>query len=200
MITRTKHLLFRFGQISTLGVAAALAMAAAPLHPSAPDGPTRLSDEVLAPPVTAEARPQPRFITFEHPVVGLPINSNFGMRHLAGEQARMHEGVDIAAPSGSRVLASAEGTVVRTGFDTGYGNFIELRHPNGVRTFYGHLSAIESGIQSGARVGGGQLIGRVGSTGHSTGPHLHFEVRTRTGAKLNPIGYIDQTFEIPTSA
>lgn len=201
MIKTARHLLFRFGQASTLAATAALAMAAAPLQPGLDEAPVVMAAAVTAPPVVAEARPQPRFITFQKPVTGRPINSNFGVRHLTGEaEARMHQGVDIAAPTGARVLSSAEGTVVRTGHDSGYGNFIEIRHPNGVRTFYGHLSAIEAGVAAGARVGGGQLIGRVGSTGYSTGPHLHFEVRTRDGARLNPTGYLDRTFEIPSAA
>lgn len=197
MVTTARHLLFRFGQLSTLAMVAALAMAAAPQALSAAAPAAERTHAPVAPPVLAEPTPFVRVITFERPVAGRPINSNFGWRHLQGEaHGRMHQGVDISAPTGARVLASAEGTVVRSGYDSGYGNFIEIRHPNGVNTFYGHLSAIEAGMTSGARVGGGQLIGRVGSTGYSTGPHLHFEVRRR-GERLNPSHYLGREFELP---
>ena len=198
MISTAKNLLFRFGQISTLTMVAALAMAAAPQALSAVEAngetTSRAAEAPIDPPVIARPTPMLRVMTFERPVDGHPINSNFGIRHLVGEaQPRMHQGVDIAAPTGARVLASAEGTVTSSGYDSGYGNFVEIRHPNGLRTFYGHLSAIEQGVVAGVRVGGGQLIGRVGSTGYSTGPHLHFEVRRR-GERLNPAEYLGRQF------
>lgn len=196
MITTAKNLLFRFGQLSTLMMVGALAMAAAPQALSAVEtnGVTTGQTAPIDPPVIARPTPVLRIMTFERPVAGYPINSNYGVRHLAGEaHPRMHLGVDIAAPMGARVLASAEGTVTSTGYDSGYGNFVEIRHPNGLRTFYGHLSAIEDGMTPGVRVGGGQLIGRVGSTGYSTGPHLHFEVRRR-GERLNPSEYLGRQF------
>jgi len=85
-------------------------------------------------------------------------------------------GVDIAAPTGTQVLASAGGTVLlaRYGWNGAYGNFVIIRHPNGTETLYGHLSKIVT--HTGASVEKGELIGNVGSTGRSTGPHLHFEV------------------------
>ena len=177
MLSTARSLLYRFGQLSTLAMVAALAMAAAPQALSAVElDPAPASSGPVAPPVIARPVPMVRVMTFERPVVGHAINSNFGIRHLVGEAGpRMHQGVDIAAPTGSPVLSSAQGVIVRTGYDAGgYGNFIEVRHPNGLTTFYGHLSAITQGIVSGAEVEGGQQIGRVGSTGHSTGPHLHF--------------------------
>lgn len=198
MISAAKNLLFRFGQLSTLGMVAALAMAAAPQALSAVETngemTSRAASAPIDPPVIARPTPIVRVMTFERPIDGRPINSNFGIRHLVGEDhPRMHQGVDIAAPTGARVLASAEGTVTSAGYDSGYGNFVEIRHPNGLTTFYGHLSAIEQGVVAGARVGGGQLIGRVGSTGYSTGPHLHFEVRRR-GERLNPAEYLGRQF------
>jgi murein DD-endopeptidase MepM/ murein hydrolase activator NlpD len=202
MISTAKNLLFRFGQLSTLMVVGALAMAAAPQTLGQVQANTRTTAREAAPidpPVVARATPFQRIMTFERPVAGRPINSNYGIRRLAGEaHPRMHLGVDIAAPTGARVLASAEGTVTSSGYDSGYGNFVEIRHPNGLRTFYGHLSAIERGVVVGARVGGGQLIGRVGSTGYSTGPHLHFEVRRR-GERLNPAQYLGRQFVIAES-
>lgn len=196
MLSTARSLLYRFGQLSTLAMVAALAMAAAPQALSAVElDSAPASSGPVAPPVIARPVPMVRVMTFERPVVGHAINSNFGIRHLVGEAGpRMHQGVDIAAPTGSPVLSSAQGVIVRTGYDAGgYGNFIEVRHPNGLTTFYGHLSAITQGIVSGAEVEGGQQIGRVGSTGHSTGPHLHFEVRRR-GARLDPVEYLGRQF------
>ena len=195
MVSTAKLILYRFGQVSTLAVVAGMAMAAAPealIVAQAEAEP--VVAETVPPPVVAEPVAFVRTIRFERPVANHPINSNFGIRRLQGEaHARMHQGVDIAAPQGSRVLASAEGTVTASGYDSGYGNYVEIRHPNGVRTFYGHLSRIEQGVVAGARIGGGQLSGRVGSTGYSTGPHLHFEVRRR-GERLNPAHYLGREF------
>ena len=195
MFSTARSLLFRFGQLSTLAMVAALAMAAAPQALSAVEIDASEQAEPIAPPVVAHPTPVVRVMTFERPVAGHSINSNYGVRHLVGEAgARMHQGVDIAAPSGSPVLASAQGVVVRTGYDAaGYGNFVEIRHPNGLTTFYGHMRSIATGIRSGTEVTGGQQIGQVGSTGYSTGPHLHFEVRRR-GARLNPVAYLGRQF------
>ena len=198
MVSTAKSLLFRFGQLSTLALTGALAMAAAPQALSAahtaPVEPTEAPSIPIAPPVVARPTPVVRVMTFERPVANHPINSNFGIRHLVGEDApRMHQGVDIAAPTGAPVLASAQGTVVRSGYDHGYGNFVEIRHPNGLTTFYGHLSAVARGVAAGVEVDSGQTIGQVGSTGYSTGPHLHFEVRRR-GARLNPTEYLGRQF------
>lgn len=141
------------------------------------------------------AGPVTRTITFEEPVRGFPINSRFGMRRLGGERgARMHNGVDIAAPTGTAVYASAEGEILRIGRQPdGYGNFIEIRHPNGMTTLYAHLSRID--VASGDRVLAGERIGLVGSTGYSTGPHLHFEVR-RYGMQINPARVVGESFEV----
>lgn len=200
MVSTAKLVLYRFSQLSSLALVAAFAMAAAPQAITAAEDEAKAAApaEVVAPPVVAEPAPFVRRIVFERPVADHPINSRYGLRQLAGEaHARMHQGVDIAAPMGSRVLASAEGVVTSSGYDAGYGNFVEIRHPNGLRTFYGHLSRIERGVVAGARIGGGQLIGRVGSTGRSTGPHLHFEVRRR-GERLNPAHYLGREFVIDT--
>ncbi|WP_312598791.1 M23 family metallopeptidase, partial [Brevundimonas sp.] len=152
----------------------------------------------VAPPIKAEAEkagPVTRQIVFTAPVRGYAINSVFGLRKLAIEaKARAHKGVDIAAPQGTSVFTAAEGHVLRTGYDAGgYGNFIEVRHPNGMTTLYGHLSRID--VASGDRLTPAQRIGLVGSTGYSTGPHLHFEVR-RDGAEVNPTKVMDRHFEI----
>jgi len=88
---------------------------------------------------------------------------------------RRHAGIDFAASSGTPVQAAGEGTVLRAGWSGGYGNLVEIRHRNGVTTRYGHLRGFAQGIRAGARVSQGDVIGFVGSTGLSTGSHLHYE-------------------------
>ncbi len=98
------------------------------------------------------------------------ISSGFGMRW-----GRMHEGIDIALPHGHPVVAARDGRVTFAGWRGGYGYLIIIAHGAGIETYYAHLSRIE--VTVGATVSAGQRIGRVGSTGNSTGPHLHFEIR-----------------------
>lgn len=190
-----RSLLTHSGQTAALVGVAVLAMAMAPADRE-PDIQTLAFPE--PPPITAVAQPAgplTRPITFEEPVRGFAINSRFGMRRLGGEPgARMHKGVDIAAPTGTSVYSSAEGEIVRIGHQPGgYGNFIEMRHPNGMTTMYAHLSRID--VASGDRVLAGERIGLVGSTGYSTGPHLHFEVR-RGGDQVNPSRVVGETFQV----
>jgi murein DD-endopeptidase MepM/ murein hydrolase activator NlpD len=99
---------------------------------------------------------------------------------------RAHTGVDFGAPTGTRVKATGDATVVFAGRRGGYGNLVILRHPNGYETYYAHLSAFATGIRSGRAVGQGQVIAYVGTTGASTGPHLHYEVRI-AGTPYNPM-------------
>lgn len=114
------------------------------------------------------------------------VSSQFGMRsHPVLRRVRMHHGVDYSAPSGTPVVAAASGTVVKAGWENGYGKVVRIRHDRGRTTVYGHLSAIEGGVRAGRRVDQNQLIGRVGSTGLSTGPHLHYEVQ-ENGRPVNP--------------
>ena len=145
--------------------------------------------------VAQPAGPITRLIAFVTPLRGYAINSAFGLRRLASEaRARQHKGVDMAAPSGTTVFAACEGQVLRTGYDAdGYGRFIEVQHPNGMTTLYAHLSRVD--VARGDRVAAEERIGLVGSTGHSTGPHLHFEVR-RDQAQVNPTTVLGQAFEI----
>ncbi len=101
----------------------------------------------------------------------------FGMqRHPLLGYARMHTGVDWAAPRGTSIMAAGDGEVVKAGWMSGYGNYIEVRHANGYATAYGHMTGYAKGMRAGVRVKQGQVIGYVGSTGLSTGPHLHFEI------------------------
>jgi murein DD-endopeptidase MepM/ murein hydrolase activator NlpD len=117
---------------------------------------------------------------FIWPVSG-PITSGFGWRW-----GRMHEGIDIGAACGTPIRAAASGTIVYAGWMDGYGNLIVIDHGGGLATAYGHQSALYVG---GGSVSQGQTIGAVGSTGHSTGCHLHFEVRVN-GTPVNPLNYL----------
>jgi murein DD-endopeptidase MepM/ murein hydrolase activator NlpD len=93
---------------------------------------------------------------------------------------RAHTGVDWAAPLGTPIYASGNGTIEKMGWEGGYGRYIRMRHTNGYETAYGHMSAFAKGIDVGKTVRQGQIIGFVGSTGLSTGPHLHYEIIINT--------------------
>jgi len=115
------------------------------------------------------------------------ISSGFGGRyHPVLHTWRNHQGIDFAAPYGTPVRATADGIVTQVGREVGgYGNLVELRHPNGIRTRYGHLSSFARGLHPGQAVEQGETIGYVGSTGLSTGPHLHYEFLVN-GRPTNP--------------
>ncbi len=114
---------------------------------------------------------------FVYPLSGPRISSDYGLRkHPKLGVTRHHDGIDLAAPNGTPVRAISDGIVVFADPRGGYGNLIVLAHPGGLTSHYGHLQSI--GVAPGTRIKAGQLIGRVGSTGISTGPHLHFEIRT----------------------
>lgn len=117
------------------------------------------------------------------------FSSGFGPRldPMGGSQG-FHAGLDIAAPQGTPVVAAAAGEVIHAGPAGTYGNLVTIRHRDGSETRYGHLSAV--GVKVGDRIGAGAPIGAVGSTGRSTGPHLHFEVRHHGGA-VDPRPYLD---------
>ena len=197
LLPTVRSFLIQSGQATSLAAVAVLAMAAAPLTATPDSAPVKALAVPEAPPMTAVAEPAgpiTRLIAFEAPVRDYEINSPFGLRRLPGQAARNHEGVDIAAPRGTGVYVAAEGAVLRTGYDpAGYGRFVEIRHPNGMTTLYGHLSRLD--VASGDAVGAGTRIGLVGSTGRSTGPHLHFEVR-RGERQVNPVKVMGHTFEV----
>lgn len=126
------------------------------------------------------------------------VSSGYGMRfHPVNGGMTPHLGVDYAAPIGTPVMAVGDGTVEFAGWQNGYGNFIILQHRNGHATAYGHLSRI--GVKKGQRVEQGSVIGAVGSTGVSTGPHLHFEFRDH-GVHKDPLMIAKQGETVPVSA
>jgi murein DD-endopeptidase MepM/ murein hydrolase activator NlpD len=114
--------------------------------------------------------------------VSAPITSPFGWRW-----GRMHEGIDLGAAYGTPIAAAAAGVVIYAGWEGGYGNLVVIDHGGGLATAYGHQSRIA--VVAGQSVSQGEIIGYVGSTGHSTGPHLHFEVRV-DGQAVDPLGYL----------
>ena len=119
---------------------------------------------------------------------GFRISSSFGFRrHPIAGFRKMHQGIDFAAGMGTPVIAPADGVVVEARRWGGYGNWLRIRHPNGLESGYGHLSRYGSGIRAGQRVRQGQVVAYVGSTGASTGPHLHYEI-WRNGQRINPAG------------
>jgi len=125
--------------------------------------------------------------TMSWPVVGT-VTSGFGYRvHPILGKRLMHTGIDIAAASGTAIWAADSGSVVYAAWISGYGNTVAIDHGGGVSTLYAHQSSIAVGY--GQKVKKGQLIGSVGSTGYSTGPHLHFEVRVN-GSPVDPMGYL----------
>ncbi len=115
------------------------------------------------------------------------ISSRFGMRHHPVLRfTRLHAGIDFAAPPGTPILAAGAGRVVEAGPNGGYGRWIKISHSDGLSTGYAHLSRIAPGVRRSARVKQGQVIGYVGSSGLSTGPHLHFELH-RNGRPVDPL-------------
>ena len=122
------------------------------------------------------------------PVDGVRLTSSYGMRnHPILRQRRQHNGVDLAAARGTPVYATADGRIGRAERFSSYGNYVQIEHGGDLQTRYAHLSSYT--VQAGELVQRGDLIGYVGSTGRSTGPHLHYEVRV-DGEPVNPIPYM----------
>ena len=118
----------------------------------------------------------------------MTLTSGYGMReHPVLGGRRNHKGIDLAAPSGTPVYATADGIVAKAERFSSYGNYIQIEHGGELQTRYAHLSGYA--VQEGARVHKGDLIGYVGSTGRSTGPHLHYEVRV-AGVAVDPTPYM----------
>ncbi len=122
------------------------------------------------------------------PVSQMEFTSNFGIRSDPFQgTARMHAGVDIPGPVGTPIFATADGIIAHADRQGGYGNLVEVNHGKGIATRYGHLSKIV--VADNTRVKRGQLIALMGSTGRSTGPHLHYEVRI-DGHAVNPVPFL----------
>ena len=127
------------------------------------------------------------------PINGARLSSSFGLRkHPILGYNKLHQGTDFAAPRGTPIMASGSGVILRAQKYKGYGNFVSIKHNSTYVTAYGHMSKYGRGIKKGVRVNQGQIIGYVGSTGMSTGPHLHYEV-IKNGKRIN-----SQRLKLPT--
>ncbi|WP_252243272.1 MULTISPECIES: M23 family metallopeptidase [unclassified Clostridium] len=153
----------------------------------------KLNENVISEYVTKEAKDKIEYrgsktpigakVTFlQYPTRGRYITSKFGPRW-----GKTHNGIDIAGNTGDPVTAAFDGVIEDAGVVSGYGNMIKIKHEDGLETLYGHLSSIN--VKKGKEIKKGDVIGEVGSTGRSTGPHLHFELRSK-GTPINPESYI----------
>lgn len=139
----------------------------------------------------APTSPEPVFETFLWPVTGT-INSGFGPRGLG-----FHDGIDIAAPAGTPIVAIEDGEVIYSNELRGYGNMVIVRHPGGIVSVYAHNEA--NLVREGQKVARGEVVARVGNTGRVSGPHLHFEIR-RNNVAEDPLRYLPQLCCLPASA
>ena len=134
----------------------------------------------------ADGRSARKFL-MRKPIAQAVMRSGFGMRrHPVLGYSKMHTGVDWAAPRGTPIYASGNGIIKIAERHGGYGNYVKIQHANGYETGYGHMTSFARGLKAGQRVRQGQVIGYVGSTGLSTGPHLHYEVEVN-GRHMNPM-------------
>ena len=121
------------------------------------------------------------------PINGARLTSRYGNRkHPILGYTKMHRGLDFAAPSGTPVFAAGDGIIEKAGWNGSYGRYIRIRHTGTYKTAYAHLSGINKNVRVGKRVLQGKTIGYVGSSGRSTGPHLHYEV-LRNNKQINPM-------------
>lgn len=122
-----------------------------------------------------------------NPVPGAVLSSPFGERPnpMGGAGSRMHRGIDLAAPIGTPVRAAGDGVVISVGPRGAYGHYVRIRHDDDYETAYAHLSRYADRLERGLRVRQGEVVGHVGSSGRSTGPHLHYEILMR-GAQVDP--------------
>lgn len=133
------------------------------------------------------------------PLDGARVSSGFGSRrHPILGYNRMHTGIDFAAPTGTPVFAAADGVVISARNEGGYGLIVRIRHANGVETRYAHLSRFGHNVSPGRRLAQGSVIGHVGSTGMSTGPHLHYEVIV-SGRAVNPASHVQPSVRLAGS-
>jgi murein DD-endopeptidase MepM/ murein hydrolase activator NlpD len=141
-----------------------------------------------SPIVTENAYAAPGQMSLVYPVMGPRMSGDFGMRkHPIKKRHQHHHGIDLAAPMGAPIRSIAAGQVIYSDPFGGYGRIVVVRHASGLTSHYGHCA--ETHVQIGDRVAAGDIIGTVGSTGLSTGPHLHFEIRI-DGKPQNPERYL----------
>lgn len=185
--------IFAFTQATPVSAATPTAVPAQDPHsqtPSLPMGGPEFRKQMLA--WSIEMAPTASVVReISPPSLKRPlISSPFGWRRdpIKGS-TRRHEGVDLPARQGTRIYATGAGIVTLAGWVNGYGNLVQIDHPGGVRTRYGHLSRILT--SRGTSVEQGDLVGQMGSTGRSTGSHLHYEVRIN-GTSVDPLAYMGQ--------
>lgn len=155
----------------------------------APVGIAAVAAPVAAPKVSIPSRA---------PLAGFRLTSEYGMRtHPVLGGRRAHKGIDLASPTGTPVYAPADGMVGKAEWFSSYGLYIQVEHGGDMQTRYGHLSRLN--VAAGQFVKKGDLIGYVGSTGRSTGPHLHYEVRI-AGESVNPMPYMQEAIPSATGA
>ena len=147
----------------TAGLLAAVSLSLLPAPARADDAPQNLCGHMLEPAVS--------------------------LREISRGFSSYHSGIDLMAPYGSPIRAAADGTVIYTGRYYAYGNIVDIRHENGIVTRYAHMSAFEPGVGPGTPVKAGDVIGRIGTSGHAHGAHVHFEVRIN-GRAVNPAPYL----------
>lgn len=195
ILKRRSRLAAEAAIVATAGLSA-FAVAHASLLVSPPTTQPTKTQAALARAGTVAAPPvEEVLIAFKEPVPGHAVVSPFGLRQLPWEgDGRLHEGVDISADSGLPVIAVADGVVVEAGTKGGYGRYVAVRHAERLTTFYAHLGAVADGVKPGMVVVAGTPLGRIGSTGTSTGPHLHFEIRDAQRRPLDPSMFLGKAF------
>lgn len=199
LVVPPQHLRIAF--FSMLGVAAmagalngAMALgewvARAPAQPA----PAHVVAEAQINAEEAEPAPPPPAFQFGAPLPGRVINSPFGLRQLPWEEnGRLHQGVDIAAPSGAAVKVAADGVVKATGVSPTYGRYVQVMHKGGLTTMYAHLAGPAKGVKRGVYLHRGDTVAYVGNSGRSSGSHLHFEIR-KGDKPLNPSFFLGRSF------
>jgi murein DD-endopeptidase MepM/ murein hydrolase activator NlpD len=176
-------------RVITLGTQASTLAGVPPLPRTRPvrAGELEIAALTVGPSSTGPTRLRPGMQAMQWPLTGVAVSSGYGpRRHPILGRTRQHGGVDLPAPRGTPVHAAADGTVRYFGRNGSYGRFVRLDHGFGLETAYGHLRRYHSSLRRNARVRRGEVIGYVGSSGLSTGPHLHYEVRI-DGRAIDPL-------------
>ena len=195
ILKRRSRLAAEAAIVVTAGLSAFAVAHASLLVPPAKFQPTKTQVALTSARAAAVQPVEEVLIAFEEPVPGHAVVSPFGLRQLPWEgNGRLHEGVDISADSGVPVIAAADGVVVEAGVKGGYGRYVAVRHAERLTTYYAHLGGIAAGVKPGTIVQAGAQLGQIGSTGTSTGPHLHFEIRDAQRRPLDPSMFLGKAF------